>query len=206
MISLDSYLWLDGLNLILIRPGLVQANNQQLEQNKIHLDRPSTLIFCCVLLCFFFKAPRSTGESCKILGAHADRTQHRRGCPSSLETRHTKAHAHLHTHARTPTHRPQHPVWHQRCDHGGSNAGGQPRNRERYHRATGSFACSSLWPPHLFTMHMLQMQRAPRLTYQMRHAEAPSQNKGYSSDKQEAPLGQRTSDTWLRWGFLLRRH
>ena len=51
MISLDSHLWLDGLNLILIRPGLVQANNQQLEQNKIRLDRPSTLIFCCVLLC-----------------------------------------------------------------------------------------------------------------------------------------------------------
>ena len=36
--------------------------------------------------------------------AHADQTQRRRGCPSSLETRHTKTHAHLHTHARTPTH------------------------------------------------------------------------------------------------------
>ena len=58
---------------------------------------------------FFFvlKAPRSTGESCKILDAHDDRTQRRRSCPRSLGTRNTEVYAH-HTHQHTRT-RPQHP-------------------------------------------------------------------------------------------------
>jgi len=51
---------------------------------------------------FFFKAPRSTRESCKISSAHADRTQRRRGCPSSLGTHHTEAlTSHVHTHSHT---------------------------------------------------------------------------------------------------------
>ena len=63
--------------------------------------------------CFFFlKAPRSTRKSCKILDAHADRTQRRRGCPSSLGTRHTETHAHLHTH----THAHPHTGLSTRCD------------------------------------------------------------------------------------------
>ena len=36
-------------------------------------------------------------------------------------------------HTHTSTHRSQHPVRHQRCDHGRSNADGQPRSRECYH-------------------------------------------------------------------------
>ena len=49
----------------------------------------------------FFLTLRSTGESCKILSAHADRTQHRQDYPSSLGTRHTDAHTppHARTHS-----------------------------------------------------------------------------------------------------------
>ena len=56
---------------------------------------------------FFLKAHRSTGESYKILSAHANRTQRKRGYPSSLGTRHTAVltpqHTHTpHTHATVP--------------------------------------------------------------------------------------------------------
>jgi hypothetical protein len=83
--------------------------------------------FWCVKLLQkkFFKAPRSTRESYKILGAHADQTRRRRGFPSILGTRHSEAHAHLHTHAHTPTHRPQHPIRHQSCDHGNRTLAGR---------------------------------------------------------------------------------
>ena len=58
---------------------------------------------------YFFKAPRSTRKSCKILNAHADRTQRRQYYPNSLGMCHTKTHAYLHTPAHTRTHKPQHP-------------------------------------------------------------------------------------------------
>ena len=56
---------------------------------------------------FFWKHPGALGSHLKILGAHVDRTQCRRGCPSSLGTRHTEAltpHARTHTHSRLSTH------------------------------------------------------------------------------------------------------
>ena len=49
----------------------------------------------CTLL--FLKAPRSTGQSRKILGAHADRTQRRQVCPSNLGMRQAAALTPLHT-------------------------------------------------------------------------------------------------------------
>ena len=58
--------------------------------------------FFCNWTLFFLKAPRSTGESCKISGTHVDRTQRRRDCPSSLGTHHTAALTPLHTHTHTP--------------------------------------------------------------------------------------------------------
>jgi len=42
----------------------------------------------CII--FFWKHPGALGSHLKILGAHVDRTKRRRGCPSSLETRHTE--------------------------------------------------------------------------------------------------------------------
>ena len=54
-------------------------------------------------MCFFFKAPKSTGELCKILGVHADRTQCRQNYSGSLGTRHTAALTPQYTHARYST-------------------------------------------------------------------------------------------------------
>ena len=76
---------------------------------------------CFLLLLFFLKALRSTRESFKILYVYVDRTQCKRDCSSSLETRHTetltpRARAH------TPTHTPQHPVGKSRVEQS-SNAG-----------------------------------------------------------------------------------
>ena len=60
----------------------------------------------------FFENTQSTGESCKILDAHTNRTQCRRDCPSNLETRNTETHAHLHTHM----HAHPHTGLNSRCD------------------------------------------------------------------------------------------
>ena len=91
------------------------------------------------IFCFFLKAPRSTGESCKILDAHADRTQHKRGCPSSLGTRHTEVLTPPRTHAHTPWRTPQHPREHcSQCEPSvelRSNAGGRRPSGQPYQRA-----------------------------------------------------------------------
>ena len=50
----------------------------------------------------FLKHTGALGSHIKFLGAHADRTQRRRGCPSSLETHHTAA--------LTPPHTRPHPT------------------------------------------------------------------------------------------------
>ena len=59
-----------------------------------------TLIWWSTPVCtFFLKHPRALGSHVRILDAHVDRTQRRRGCPSSLGTRHTEVltpHAHAH--------------------------------------------------------------------------------------------------------------
>ena len=65
-------------------------------QPSCFLDR-FCLLTATIRFLFFFKAPRAFGSHVRFLGAHADRTQRRRGCPSSLGTRHTED-AHHHTH------------------------------------------------------------------------------------------------------------
>jgi len=72
-----------------------------IEKNK----RTRTILanFIPYLLFFFLKHPGALGNHIRILGTHVDRTQRRRGCPSSLGTRHTEALT-LHARARTHTH------------------------------------------------------------------------------------------------------
>jgi len=92
---------------------------------------------------FFLKAPRSTGSHVRfwvptLTGLNADEATR------VFSERAILRHTHTSIHTRTPTHMPQHPMRHQCCDHGESKAGGQPRNREHYHRATGLFACRKI--------------------------------------------------------------
>jgi len=66
-----------------------------------HMDCRNLAVILFVFFCFFvffLKYPGALGSHVRFLDAHVDRTQRRRGCPSSLETRHTED-AHHHTHS-----------------------------------------------------------------------------------------------------------
>jgi len=109
----------------------------------------TVITFYLLSFVFFLKAPRSTGESCKILDAHADRTQHKRGCPSSLGTRHTEVLTPPRTHAHTPWRTPQHPREHcSQCEPSvelRSNAGGRRPSGQPYQRATRAFTLRKVY-------------------------------------------------------------
>lgn len=81
---------------MLYRPNLVHGLKKSLNSKKNPCKDPI----------IFFKFARSTGPSCKGLGAHTQWTQRRQGCPNSLGTRHTEAltpHTRTHPHARLST-------------------------------------------------------------------------------------------------------
>jgi len=107
----------------------------------------TVITFYLLSFVFFLKAPRSTGESCKILDAHADRTQRKRGCPSSLGMRHTEVLTPPRTHAHTPWRTPQHPREHcSQCEPSvelRSNAGGRRPSGQPYQRACSALALLS---------------------------------------------------------------
>ena len=94
---------------------------------------------------FFLKASGALGSHVKFLDAHTDRTQCRRGCSSSLGTRHTKKLTPPHT--LTPTTHARLSTW---CDTRArprreSNPGGRLHDRSAYHRATSARQNSPIW-------------------------------------------------------------
>jgi len=98
-------------------------------QPSCFLDR-----FCLLTatISFFLKAPGALGSHVRFLDAHANQTQRRRDCLSSLGTRHTED-AHHHTH---PAH--MHTASIPRCERGS--------NPRRYTPSAGVTTAPEAYP------------------------------------------------------------